>query len=71
MQSRPYDRYMNRTDFVTAARVDLILTLLPTIGWVQAAWTLGENNVPLEVAARVLALPLKRRQIEEPLIFAR
>lgn len=50
-----------RTDLITACRVDLTLILLPAIGWWEAAWTLAVNDVPLEVAARVLALPLERR----------
>jgi hypothetical protein len=50
-----------RTDTITACRVDLTLMLLPAIGWWEAAWTLAANNVPLEVAARVLALPMERR----------
>lgn len=50
-----------RTDLITACRVDLTLILLPTIGWLEAAWMLAANSVPLEVASRVLALPRKRR----------
>lgn len=50
-----------RTDLITGYRVDLTLILLPTIGWLEAAWMLAANNVPLEVAARVLALPRERR----------
>jgi hypothetical protein len=50
-----------RTDTITACRVDLTLMLLPAIGWWEAAWTLAANGVPLEVAARVLALPMERR----------
>lgn len=50
-----------RTDTLTACRVDLTLMLLPAIGMLEAAWTLAANEVPLEVAARVLALPLERR----------
>jgi hypothetical protein len=50
-----------RTDHLTAARVDLTLVLLPLIGRWEAAWTLAANDVPLEVAARVLAEPSKRR----------
>jgi hypothetical protein len=50
-----------RTDLITASRVDLTLILLPLIGRWEAAWTLAANDVPLEVAARVMALPLERR----------
>jgi hypothetical protein len=50
-----------RTDHLTATRVDLTLILLPLIGRWEAAWTLAENHVPLEVAARVLAEPRRRR----------
>jgi hypothetical protein len=50
-----------RTDHLTACRVDLTLILLPIIGRWEAAWTLAANDVPLEVAARVLAEPAKRR----------
>jgi hypothetical protein len=56
-----------RTDLITASRVDLTLILLPAIGWLEAAWTLAANDVPLEVAARVLALPLARRASDIPL----
>lgn len=42
------------TDLITASRVGLTLILLPAIGWREAAWTLAANDVPLEVAARVL-----------------
>jgi hypothetical protein len=52
---------MPRTDHLTASRVDLTLILLPLIGRWEAAWTLAINQVPLEVAARVLAEPTKRR----------
>ena len=52
-----------RTDLITACRVDLTLMLLPAIGWKEAALTLAANDVPLEVAARVLALPLERRAL--------
>jgi hypothetical protein len=50
----------SRTDLTTASRVDLILTLLPMITKLEAACALAESGVPLEVAARVMALPLKR-----------
>lgn len=52
-----------RTDLIIASRVNLALMLLPTIGWLEAAWTLAANDVPPEVAARVLALPLERRAL--------
>ena len=56
-----------RTDIATASKVDLTLTLLPTIGWLNAACTLAVSEVPLEVAARVLALPSARRAIDLPI----
>jgi len=59
-----------RTDLITSCRVELTLILLPTIGWLQAASTLAANNVPLEVAARVLALPMARRPVCETVIVA-
>lgn len=55
-----------RADTITACRVDLTLLLLPVIGRWEAAWTLAANDVPLEVAARVLALPLERRFFDIP-----
>jgi hypothetical protein len=58
-----------RTDLITASRVDLTLILLPAIGWLEAALTLAANDVPLEAAARVLALPLKRRASTMPPTF--
>jgi hypothetical protein len=54
---------IERTDLITASRVDLTLLLLPTIGWLAAACTLAASGVPLEVATRVLALPGSRRQL--------
>jgi len=50
-----------RTDTLTAARVDLALILLPEITWLEASCMLAVDGVPLEVAARVLALPEARR----------
>lgn len=50
-----------RTDLVTASRVDLALLLLPTITWLEASCMLALSGVPVEVAARVLALPGARR----------
>lgn len=61
----PYHVGMNkRADVITAARVDATLILLPLIGWLEASHTLAENEVPAEVAARVLTLPTARRKIE-------
>jgi hypothetical protein len=40
-------------------RVDLTLVLLPAISWLEAAWTLAPNDVPVEVAAKVVPLPLQ------------
>jgi hypothetical protein len=57
-----------RTDHITAMRVDLTLMLLPAISWWEAAWALAANGVPLEVAARVLALPLERRAQQSPVL---
>jgi hypothetical protein len=51
----------NRTDLITASRVDLALILLPLVGWLPTSVTLAASGVPAEVAARVLALPLERR----------
>ena len=53
-----------RTDILTASKVDLTLTLLPIIGWLDASCMLATSHVPLEVAARVLALPDARRAID-------
>mgnify|MGYP000400660291 CR=1 FL=1 len=50
-----------RTDTITASRVDLALTLLPEITWLEASTMLALSGVPAEVAARVLALPGARR----------
>jgi hypothetical protein len=55
-----------RTDYLTACRVDLTLILLPLIGRWEAAWTLAANDVPLEVAARVMAEPRRRRADQLP-----
>lgn len=54
-----------RIDQLTAMRVDLTLILLPLIGWLEASVTLAANEVPLEVAARVMALPMERRAVTE------
>lgn len=53
---------IERTDIVTAARVDAILTLSPLIGWLDLSCALAASGVPLEVAVRVIASPLERRQ---------
>jgi hypothetical protein len=55
---------IERTDYVTAARVDATLILLPLIGWLEASRTLAVNHVPVDVAARVLSLPMARRQVD-------
>jgi hypothetical protein len=52
---------IERSDLITASRVDLALLLLPTVGWLQTACTLAASGVPEEVAARVLAMPAERR----------
>lgn len=51
-----------RTDLITASRIDLALMLIPDIGWLDVACLLAANCVPLDVAARVLALPKERRR---------
>jgi len=53
-----------RTDHLTACRIDLALILLPAITWQEAACMLTENQVPPEVAARVLTQPEARRAPE-------
>lgn len=59
---------IERTDLLTASRVDLTLILLPEIGWLAASCTLAVSGVPIEVAARVLAMPAepKRRPVTLP-----
>jgi hypothetical protein len=52
---------IERTDLVTASRVELALILLPMIGWLKTSYTLGASGVPLEVAVRVMVLPEARR----------
>jgi hypothetical protein len=52
-----------RTDFITASRVDLTLSLLPAMTWLEASCMLALSGVPAEVAARVLALPEARRAV--------
>lgn len=53
-----------RTDYLTAIRVDLALILLPAVTWLEASVMLALSEVPEEVAARVLALPLERRAFD-------
>jgi hypothetical protein len=53
----------SRIDLITARRVDLVLILLPIIGRWEAACSLAADGVPIEVAARVLALPKERRHL--------
>lgn len=50
-----------RTDIITARRIDEALKLIPRFGWMEVACMLAADGVPLEVAARVLALPKERR----------
>jgi hypothetical protein len=54
---------IERTDTLTAARVDATLILLPLIGRMEASRTMAMNGVPVEVAARVMTLPMARRRI--------
>jgi hypothetical protein len=54
-----------RTDLVTASRVDLALILLPVVGWLKTSVILATSGVPVEVAARVLILPMARRSIDD------
>jgi len=67
---RDHGAMTERTDLITASRVDLTLILLPLIGRWEAAWTLAANDVPLEVAARVLALPGARRDMRSVELIA-
>lgn len=61
---------IDRTDVLTAIRVDLTIILLPKIGWLAASCMLAANHVPLDVAIRVLAQPRERRHVEiAPLRF--
>lgn len=55
-----------RTDIITASRVDLTLILLPAISWLEASCMLAVSGVPAEVAARVLAEPVRRRATSPP-----
>jgi hypothetical protein len=56
---------IERKDVITSSQVDLILILLPIISRWEAACDLAASGVPLEVAARVLAIPAERRAILE------
>jgi hypothetical protein len=53
-----------RIDLITASRVDLALILLPLVGWLKTSVMLAANGVPIEVAVRVLVLPMARRTID-------
>lgn len=57
---------VERTDLITASRVDLALILMPLVGWLATSVTLAVSGVPAEVAARVLAMPLERRAMPQP-----
>jgi hypothetical protein len=50
-----------RIDLETASKVDLALSLLPLITWLEASCMLAYSGVPEDVAARVLTLPDARR----------
>jgi len=50
-----------RADIITAMRIDYALILLPAITWLEASCMLARSGVPVDVAARVLALPGARR----------
>jgi hypothetical protein len=50
-----------RTDLVTASRIDLALSLLPLIGQLEVARMMARNGVPMAIARRVLAFPMRRR----------
>jgi hypothetical protein len=60
-----------RTDLIIASRVDLALILLPVVGWLKTSVTLAKSGVPVEVAARVLALPMARRTIDNDQLVIR
>jgi hypothetical protein len=57
---------VERTDLITASRVDLALILLPLVGWLETSVTLAASGVPAEVAVRVMALPSARRATPPP-----
>jgi hypothetical protein len=50
------------TDLFTASKVDMTLILLPAIGRWETSWMLAASGVPLEVASRVMAVPVERRR---------
>jgi hypothetical protein len=52
---------IERTDLVTASRIDCALILLPMVGWLATSVSLAVSGVPAEVAARVLTEPECRR----------
>lgn len=60
---RGRSKMTQRTDLITASRVDLALILLPAITWWEASYMLAVSGVSEEVAARVLVLPLERRPV--------
>jgi hypothetical protein len=62
---RHYGGMDRRTDLTIASRVNLALTLLPVAGWLRTSVALAAYGVPVEVAARVLVLPIARRTIDE------
>jgi hypothetical protein len=55
---------VERTDLITASRVDLALILLPLVGWLETLVTLAASGVPAEVAVRVMTIPGERRRTE-------
>ena len=64
--ARRYAGVMNRrSDLITASRVDLCLILLPELTWLERTRMFAINQVPADVAARVITLPLERRAMRE------
>jgi hypothetical protein len=61
LSQRDHSAMVERTDLITASRVDLALILLPLVGWLKTSYTLAASGVPLEVAVRVMVLPQSRR----------
>jgi hypothetical protein len=59
---------IQRTDHITAARVDAVLILLPLIGWLETSCMLARCHVPPDIAARVISTPAARRKITIPSI---
>ena len=55
-----------RTDILTASRVDLVLALLPIITRAEAEQSLADSGVPADIAARVLDHPEQRRPMLLP-----